>query len=139
VAREGGLVALVASEEQRALIERVQAVMTLLEGYSEHVMDAVGAELLPSLPQLRAAMDRRRRTRPAAERLLQRIIGLDLKLRQYEVGKRFCDGVVADAGIEGLNEAWRSPEALPEPRELRDPAGWLARTRRRELPRSATA
>ena len=139
VVREGGLVALVAGEEQRALIERLQAVMTLLEGYSEHVMDAVGVDLLPALPQLRAAMDRRRRSRPAAERLLQKVIGLDLKLRQYEVGKRFCDEVVARAGIEGLNAAWRSPDQLPTPAELRDPAGWLARVTTRELPERASA
>ena len=137
--REGGLVALVAGQEQRALIERVQAVMTLLEGYSEHVMDAVGAELLPALPRLRAAMDRRRRSRPAAERLLQKVIGLDLKLRQYEVGKRFCDGVVARGGIEGLNAAWRAPDCLPAPAELRDPASWLARVTPRELTERASA
>lgn len=137
--REGGLVALVAGEEQRALIDRVQAVMTLLEGYSEHVMDAVGAELLPALPRLRAAMDRRRRNRPAAERLLQRVIGLDLKLRQYVVGKRFCDEVVVRGGIEGLNAAWGAPDCLPSPAELRDPSAWLARVTPRELTERASA
>jgi len=123
-----GVVALVATRDQRRQLDRLQAVMALLEGYSEHVMDAVGAELLPSLPELRAALDRRRRSRGAPERLLERLLGLDLKLRQYEEGKRFCDAVVARAGIAGLNRAWVGAEALPELRELRDPDAWMART-----------
>ena len=67
--------------------------MAVLEGYAEHVMDAVGAELLPDLPQLRGALDRRRRDRSGLLRLFEKLIGLDMKLRQYEQGKRFCDAV----------------------------------------------
>ena len=74
--------------------------MGVVEGHAEHVMDVVGAESLPSLAELRAALDRRRRERPPLLALLERLIGLDAKLRQYEDGKRFCDAVVA-AGRAG--------------------------------------
>ena len=59
--------------------------------------------------------------------MLQRLLGLDLKMRQYEVGKRFCDAVAADCGILGLNRVWDSPEALPSMRELSNPATWVER------------
>jgi coenzyme F420 biosynthesis associated uncharacterized protein len=126
--RREGLVAVVASPRQREVLDRVQALMALLEGYSEHVMDAVGARLLRTLPELRAAMERRRRSRSGPERLLQRLIGLDLKIRQYEVGKRFCDAVVADVGIAGLDRVWASPRHLPSAEELAVPANWVRRT-----------
>jgi len=135
--RQDGLIALVAGPEQRAVIDRVQAVMAVLEGYSEHVMDAVGTGLLPSLPELRAGMERRRRSQSPLERLLARLIGFELKLRQYEVGKRFCDAVVDQAGIAGLNRVWRDPGAMPTLTELADPAGWLRRTDVLEPPRLA--
>ena len=67
--------------------------MAVLEGYAEHVMDAVGAEILPNLPELRGAMDRRRRDRSGLLRIFEKLIGMDLKLRQYELGKKFCDAV----------------------------------------------
>jgi len=128
--REGGLAALVQNREQRELMRRVQALMAVVEGHAEHVMDAVGAEVLASYDGLREAMDRRRATRSAPERVLQRLLGFDLKLRQYEVGKRFCDAVVEQAGIEGLNRVWTSPEAVPSLTELDHPRAWLARVER---------
>jgi putative hydrolase len=111
--------------------------MALLEGYAEHVMDAVGAGLLTDLDAMRAAMTRRRTERSGLLRVLEKLIGLDLKLRQYEQGKAFCDAVVARGGIEALNRAWTSPDSLPSFTELDDPHGWLARTERRELGRGA--
>lgn len=125
--RGGGLPALVVRPEQRALLDQMQAFMAVLEGYAEHVMDAVGTDLLPSLPELRAALDQRRRDRTGLLRLLERLIGLDMKMRQYEQGKTFCDAVVAHAGIEALNQVWSRPQAMPTPAELDDPRGWLAR------------
>src|SRR2546421_1291085 len=125
--REGGLVALVQSREQRRVMDRIQAAMAVVEGYSEHVMDVLGERVLPSYTGLREAMDRRRRSRSYPERILQRLLGLDLKMRQYELGKQFCDGVVAEAGIEGLNRVWESPDALPTLRELERPSDWLVR------------
>jgi coenzyme F420 biosynthesis associated uncharacterized protein len=136
--REGGLVALALSPERRALLDRAQAFMALLEGYAEHVMDAVGADLLDDLPAMRAALQRRRRERSGFLRLLERLIGMDLKLRQYEQGKAFCDAVVRYGGIAALNRAWAGPEALPQLSELDDALAWLARTERLGLgPRAA--
>jgi coenzyme F420 biosynthesis associated uncharacterized protein len=126
--REGGLAALVQSPEQRALMDRVQAAMSVIEGYSEHVMDVIAAELIPDHEALRAAMDLRRRSRSAPQRIIERLLGFDVKLRQYEQGKRWADGVAALAGIDGLNRVWASPEALPKMDELQHPARWLART-----------
>jgi coenzyme F420 biosynthesis associated uncharacterized protein len=126
--REGGLAALVQSPEQQALMDRVQAAMSVIEGYSEHVMDVLAAELIPDHESLRAAMDRRRRSRSAPQRIIEKLLGFDVKLRQYEQGKRWADGVAELAGIEGLNRVWSSPEALPTGGELQHPAEWLART-----------
>jgi coenzyme F420 biosynthesis associated uncharacterized protein len=126
--REGGLAAVVLGTERRALMDRVQAFMAVLEGYAEHVMDAVGAAVIDDLPRLRAALERRRADRTGLLRLFEKLIGMDMKLRQYEQGKRFCDGVVARAGIAGLNRVWEAPGRLPTLAELDDSAGWLART-----------
>lgn len=126
--RSGDFVSLVASEQERATLERMQATMAVLEGHAEHVMDAVGAPLLPSLPRLRAALDARRRSASAPARLLQRLLGLEMKLRQYEQGKRFCDAVVREAGVSALNRVWSAPEMLPSSAELDAPLSWLKRT-----------
>jgi coenzyme F420 biosynthesis associated uncharacterized protein len=125
--REGGLVTMVAGPERMAILDRVQAAMAVVEGHAEHVMDVVGAELLPSLPELREALDRRRREKPPAVKLLERLIGLELKMKQYEMGRSFCDAVVDAGGIDALNRAWAGPAALPTGAELDDPARWLAR------------
>ena len=102
--------------------------MAVVEGHAEHVMDAVGEDLLPTLPELREALDRRRREKPPAVKLLERLIGLELKMRQYELGRVFCDAVVERGGIEALNRVWSSPEALPTLPELEEPDAWLERT-----------
>jgi coenzyme F420 biosynthesis associated uncharacterized protein len=133
--REGGLVALVQTREQRAIMDRVQTAMSVIEGYSEHVMDAVGADVLPAYEGLRDAMERRRRSRSAPERVLQRLLGFEMKMRQYEQGKQFCDAVVAGHGIGALNRVWESPESLPSAAELRRPEAWVARLG--ELPAAA--
>jgi uncharacterized protein (DUF2342 family) len=91
------------------------------------VMDAVGAEVLPSLPRLRAAMTHRRTHRGLSWRLLERLLGLELKMRQYEQGRSFCDAVVLAGGAAALTRAWDSPETLPTTAELQSPERWLAR------------
>jgi coenzyme F420 biosynthesis associated uncharacterized protein len=126
--RRGDLIALAASEAERDTLNRVQAVMAVIEGHAEHVMDAVAPDLLPSLPKLRAALDQRRRSQSRLSRVLARLLGLELKLRQYEQGKRFCDVVVRSGGPEALHHVFSAPEALPTLGELRDPTAWLART-----------
>jgi coenzyme F420 biosynthesis associated uncharacterized protein len=134
--RDGGLAALVQNPEQRALMDEVQAAMSVIEGYSEHVMDVIAAEFIPDHEKLREAMDRRRRSRSAPQRIIERLLGFDVKLRQYEQGKRWADEVASLAGIEGLNRVWSSPEALPTAGELQHPRQWFDRT---EPPRLTAA
>ena len=119
---------IVTTGAERETLDRVQAVMAVIEGHAEHVMDAVAPDLLPSLPRMRAAIDRRRRSQSGLSRLVARLLGLDMKLRQYEQGKKFCDAIVAEAGVEALHHVFSSPAALPTLRELSDPQAWLSRT-----------
>jgi len=135
--RDEGLAFVVVGDDRRAQLESAQAFMALLEGYAEHVMDAVGASMLGDLDAMRAAMDRRRHERSGMLRVLEKLIGMDLKLRQYKQGKEFCDAVVGFGGIAALNRAWAGPEALPTFAELDDPLGWLGRTERLGLGRGA--
>lgn len=127
-ARSGEILRLTLGEDRWALVERMQAAMSLIEGHAEHTMDAIGAEVLPSLPRLRAAMTRRRESRGLPWRVLERLLGLEMKMRQYEVGRRFCDAVVQEGGREGLARVWSGPEQLPSGDELEHPARWLERT-----------
>jgi uncharacterized protein (DUF2342 family) len=127
-ARHGELLRLTLGEDRWKLVERMQAAMSLIEGHAEHTMDAVGAEVLPSLPALRTAMNRRRESRGLPWRVLEKLLGLEMKLRQYEVGRRFCDAVVEQGGRQALARVWSGPEQLPSSAELQDPAAWLART-----------
>jgi putative hydrolase len=101
--------------------------MSVIEGYSEHVMDAVGETVLPSYPGLRDAMERRRRSRSAPERVLQRLLGFEMKMRQYEQGKQFCDAVVATHGLATLNRVWEARESLPTVAEIARPDSWVER------------
>lgn len=116
-------------EAQAPALDRIQATMTVIEGHAEHVMDAAGGEFVPSVEALRANLERRRSRRGPLETIIARILGLDLKLRQYRQGKAFCDEVVAEAGIAGLNRIWTGPDALPSAAELELPGAWLERTR----------
>ena len=126
-ARRGELLRLTLGEDRWALVERMQAAMSLIEGHAEHTMDAVGAEFLPSLPRLRAALNHRRESRGLPWRVLERLLGLELKMRQYKLGRDFCDAVVDAGGSQALAVAWSGPEALPSPAELEDPSMWIAR------------
>jgi coenzyme F420 biosynthesis associated uncharacterized protein len=127
-ARRGELLRLTLGDERWQLVEQMQATMSLIEGHAEHTMDAVGAEVLPSLPRLRAALNRRRESRGLPWRVLERLLGLELKMKQYEVGKRFCDAVVRAGGPPALARVWSGPEMLPSTAELEAPERWLART-----------
>jgi coenzyme F420 biosynthesis associated uncharacterized protein len=126
-ARRGEVMRLTLGEDRWQLVERMQAAMSLIEGHAEHTMDAIGAEVLPTLPRLREAMNHRRENRGLPWRVLERLLGLELKLRQYETGRRFCDAVVDAGGPQALALAWAGPEALPTPAELEDPSLWIAR------------
>jgi coenzyme F420 biosynthesis associated uncharacterized protein len=135
--RRGDLISIVTSHAERATLDRVQAVMAVIEGHAEHVMDAVAPDLLPNLPKLREGIDRRRRSQSGLSRLVARLLGMDMKLRQYEQGKIFCDAVVRERGPAALHHVFSGPEALPSLAEIRDPQAWLARTAPDELPRAS--
>jgi coenzyme F420 biosynthesis associated uncharacterized protein len=126
--RKGDLISILTNASERETLDRVQAVMAVIEGHAEHVMDAVAPDLLPSLPKLREAIDRRRKSQSGLSRLLARLLGLEMKLRQYERGKIFCDAIVDAAGPEGLRHVFSGPDALPTLAEIEDPAAWLRRT-----------
>ncbi|HKJ36509.1 MAG TPA: zinc-dependent metalloprotease [Solirubrobacterales bacterium] len=124
---ESDPVTLLTPPSSRPLLEDTQATMASIEGYAEHVMDAAAPRLGEEIGELRFAMERRREDRPPLARVLSWLLGMELKLRQYRDGKRFCDGVVELGGIEALNRAWDGPEALPALPELADPGAWLER------------
>lgn len=126
--REGGLVTLVAGSERMGIIDEIQSAMAIIEGHAEHVMDAVGADALDSLDELREALDRRRDERPPVARIIERLLGLELKMKQYRQGKQFVDAVVERGGIAALNRVWDGPENLPSAAELELPELWLTRT-----------
>ncbi len=112
---------------QREAFGRTQALMSLLEGASNHVMHAVGARILPGFDELHERFEGRHRRRGPLEQLVLRVTGLDLKLEQYAEGERFVAAVVGRSGQAGFARVWRGPEWLPTLAEIRDPESWLAR------------
>jgi coenzyme F420 biosynthesis associated uncharacterized protein len=126
--REGGLAGIVLGAERKAVLDRVQGTMGLVEGHAEWAMDRAGGEVLKDLDALRGAMDRRREDRAPLWQILDRLLGFDLKLKQYTQGREFCDAVVAARGAEGLRDAWAAEALAPTSAELAAPAAWLART-----------
>jgi coenzyme F420 biosynthesis associated uncharacterized protein len=112
---------------QRVLLDKLTAVMTLVEGHGDYVMDAVGPQVVPSVADIREKFSQRRGTAGRMEQILRRILGIDLKMKQYEQGSRFVSTVVAEAGMAGFNKVWTSPETLPTRAELAEPREWLER------------
>ena len=113
-------------------IAQVQATMSVLEGYANFVMHRVGRAHLEHFDELEEAFERRRSQRNPVERVVLAITGVNLKLRQYEVGERFCERVTEDGGLSLLNRVWEGPAMLPSPAEMRDPSAWVRRVRRVE-------
>ena len=112
---------------QRALLDKLTAVMTLVEGHGDYVMDAVGPRVVPSVAEIREKFSHRRGSTSRPEQFLRRILGIDLKMKQYEQGSRFVAAVVEEAGMAGFNKVWTSPETLPTRAELANPREWLER------------
>ncbi len=125
--QEASLLDLVQSDEQRQVVERITAVMSLLEGHADVVMDGVGPEVVPSVAVMRERFAKRRKGRGPVDRTVRRLLGLEAKMRQYRDGAVFVRAVVARAGHEGFAAVWESPEHLPSPAEIADPARWCAR------------
>ena len=123
-----GLVRAVQSEAQRNALDQLLMLGTLLEGHAEHVMDAVGPIVVPSVATIRRRFDERRhRKQPPLQRLLRALLGLDAKLSQYTRGKVFVDDVVGRVGMERFNTIWSGPDTLPLPAEIEDPRRWIDR------------
>jgi coenzyme F420 biosynthesis associated uncharacterized protein len=129
--RAGGsgasLLEAVQTPQQRERLARVTAVMSLLEGHADVVMDEVGPQVVPTVEVIRARFTKRRAGRGAVDQLLRRLLGLDAKLRQYADGARFVRQVIAEVGVDGFNRVWTSPQTLPLPTEIADPASWVRR------------
>jgi coenzyme F420 biosynthesis associated uncharacterized protein len=112
---------------QRALLDKLTAVMTLVEGHGDYVMDAVGPQVVPSVAEIREKFSHRRGSQGRMEQILRRILGIDLKMKQYEQGSQFVSTVVAEAGMAGFNKVWTSPDTLPTRAEISNPREWLER------------
>lgn len=123
----GGLADLFATPEQRAKIAEVTAIMSLLEGHADVVMDDVGPKVIPTVAEIRGKFTERRKGVGAADRLLRRLLGLEAKMAQYKDGAGFVRGVTDEVGVDGFNAVWSSPETLPKPAEIHDPAAWVRR------------
>ncbi|MBA3278060.1 MAG: zinc-dependent metalloprotease [Geodermatophilaceae bacterium] len=122
-----GLLALIKSPEQRAILDRMTALMSLIEGHAEYVMDEVGPDVVPSVASIRKRFNQRRKGRGRVDRILRRLLGLEAKMLQYAQGRHFVSGVVGEVGIDGFNAVWADPQSLPSMEELLDPAAWVAR------------
>ncbi|MGW0468847.1 zinc-dependent metalloprotease [Streptomyces sp. NPDC003027] len=126
------LVELVQTPEQREILGRLTAVMSLLEGHADYVMDGVGPQVVPSVAEIREKFQQRRaRGASRLDLALRKLLGLDAKLRQYRDGERFVRAVVDQVGMDGFNRVWTSPNTLPTKAEIATPADWVARVHRK--------
>ncbi|GAA5614403.1 hypothetical protein Sgleb_39360 [Streptomyces glebosus] len=126
------LVDLVQTPAQREILGRLTAVMSLLEGHADYVMDGVGPDVVPSVAEIREKFQKRRASGAGRlDQALRKLLGLDAKLRQYRDGERFVSAVVEEVGMEGFNRVWTSPNTLPTKQEIAKPADWIARVHRK--------
>jgi coenzyme F420 biosynthesis associated uncharacterized protein len=124
---DASLLDLVASPEQRQVVERITGVMSLLEGHADVVMDDVGPEVIPTVADIRRKFTKRRKGVGALDKLLRRLLGLDQKMAQYRDGAVFVRAVIDDVGMTGFNAVWAEPANLPTKAEIHDPQAWVAR------------
>lgn len=125
-----GLVELVQTPAQREILGRLTAVMSLLEGHADYVMDGVGPQVVPSVGEIREKFQKRRATGAGKlDQALRKLLGLDAKLRQYRDGERFVRAVVEELGMDGFNRVWTSPNTLPTKSEIGSPGDWISRMR----------
>ena len=124
-----GLLALL-DDDQRAVFDEVSAVMSLIEGHADVMMDEVGTSVVPTVASIRAQFEQRRDDGAGARgpaRLIRLLLGLDLKLAQYREGSSFVRAVCRTVGTDGFNAVWTCAETLPTPAEIADPDAWVAR------------
>jgi coenzyme F420 biosynthesis associated uncharacterized protein len=123
-----GVLRAVQSEPQQRALDQLLVLGTLLEGHADHVMDAVGPAVVPSVTTIRRRFDERRgRKQPPLQRVLRALMGIDAKMSQYTRGKAFVDHVVERVGMTRFNTIWSGPETLPLPTEIEQPQRWIDR------------
>lgn len=118
---------IVQTPAQKVIIERLTALMTLLEGHAEFVMDGVGPDVVPSVEEIRARFNKRRESHNPIERVVRRLLGIEMKMRQYAEGHKFVQTVVERVGIDHFNRIWTAPETLPTTDDIADPDAWITR------------
>ncbi len=121
------LVEVLQGPEQRAVLDRLLALTTLLEGHADHVMDAAGPDVVPSVATIRARFTIRRRGGGLVDRVLRALLGVEAKVRQYAVGGAFVRHAVLATGMDGFNRVWEGPDTLPTRAELDRPGDWVRR------------
>ncbi len=121
------LVEAVQTPAQREILDRITALMSLLEGHADFVMDGVGPSVIPSVATIRSKFQARRKESGRVEQVVRRLLGIDAKLRQYRDGERFVRGAVDRAGMHGFNQVWERAENLPTKAEISDPTAWVER------------
>jgi coenzyme F420 biosynthesis associated uncharacterized protein len=132
---DASFIELVQTDDQRAVLDRVTGLMSLLEGHADVVMDGVGPAVVPTVARIRESFEgRRRQAGNPLERFMRRLFGIDMKMKQYAEGARFVRAVVDKVGMAGLNRVWDAPELLPDAAEIRAPERWLARVHPEQLP-----
>lgn len=124
---EATLLDVVQTPEQKAILDRITGLMSLLEGHGEYVMDGVGPAVVPSVAEIRERFEQRRKEVGTVERAIRRLFGIEMKMRQYAEGARFVREVVALVGRDGFNRIWTSPQTLPSAAEIRAPRTWVDR------------
>jgi coenzyme F420 biosynthesis associated uncharacterized protein len=123
----GSLIEAVSTPAQREIMDRLTSVMTLVEGHGDYVMDAVGPKVVPSVAHIRERFNARRGSSGRLEQTVRRILGIDLKMKQYAEGSKFVRTVVEEAGMSTFNKVWASPQTLPTRAEFTNPTAWLDR------------
>jgi coenzyme F420 biosynthesis associated uncharacterized protein len=121
------LLDLIGSPEQKAILDRVTGVMSLLEGHADVVMDGVGPSVIPTVAAIRRRFDERRKGVGTLDRLLRRLLGLEAKMAQYRDGAAFVRAVVDKVGMADFNAVWAGPDNLPSKVEIDDPPLWISR------------
>ncbi len=124
---QASLADLFQNEQQRAVVDQLTGIMSLLEGHADVVMDGVGPEVIPSVAEIRRKFDQRRKGASGFDRLLRRLLGIESKMRQYRDGAVFVREVNDRVGLHGFNAVWAEPANLPTQSDISDPAAWVAR------------
>lgn len=124
---ETDITQVLATPEQRERLAEVTAVMSLLEGHADVIMDDVGPSVIPSVATIRARFQERRRGSGSVDRILRRLLGLDAKMAQYRDGAAFVRSVTDQVGRDGFNRVWESADTLPRAAEIADPSAWVRR------------